>query len=193
MGEISRGSVRVLEDASLSWSKELILVEACLEEPPFEELCGDVMMGGTLPRIGPNDLICNEPLDLTPISSPLHATTHSHPHAFHESLDDIGCYNPSVDPYFAFLADVPRKIMRSTFFDHTFDFSMAFDEFKRPLTLLALSFVVFSYSHHRKINAIIYDMLLRALTPSKLRTRLLSDWKERLMLLAPNVPHLSET
>ena len=42
-------------------------------------------------------------------------------------------------------------------------------------------------------NAIIYDMLLRALTPSKLRTRLLSDWKERLMLLAPNVPHLSET
>ena len=35
------------------------------------------------------------------------------------------------------LIDVTRKIMWSTFFDHAFDFSMVFDEFKRPLTLFA--------------------------------------------------------
>jgi len=53
--------------------------------------------------------------------------------------------------------------MWSTFFKHTFDFSMAFDEFKRPLTLFAPSFLVFSYSHHCEMRATTYDKLLRAL------------------------------
>jgi len=44
MGEISRGDIRVLEDASLIWSKELPLVEPCLKEPHFEGLCGDIVM-----------------------------------------------------------------------------------------------------------------------------------------------------
>jgi len=39
MGEISRVSASVLEDASLVWSKEPILVEPCHDEAPFEELC----------------------------------------------------------------------------------------------------------------------------------------------------------
>jgi len=63
--------------------------------------------------------------------------------------------------------DVPRKTMWSIFFDHAFDFSMAFDEFKRPLTLFAPSFLVFSYSHHSKMHATTYDKLLRALTTSE--------------------------
>jgi len=62
---------------------------------------------------------------------------------------------------------VPRKITWSTFFDRIFYFSMAFDEFKRPLTLFAISFVVFSYSHHSEMSAITYDKLLRALTASE--------------------------
>jgi len=88
-------------------------------------------------------------------------------HAFHESLGDIRGYNPSFDPYCAYLEDMPRKIMWSPFFDHTFDFSMAFDEFKRPLTLFASPFIVFFYSDHYEMHAIIYDKLLRALTASK--------------------------
>ena len=45
---------------------------------------------------------------------------------------------------------------------------MAFDEFKRPLTLFALSFLVFSYSHHSEMHAPTYDKLLRALTAFEL-------------------------
>jgi len=43
---------------------------------------------------------------------------------------------------------------------------MAVDEFKRPLTLFALSFLVF-YSHHFQKHAMTYDKLLRALTTSE--------------------------
>jgi len=96
-------------------------------------------------------------------------------HAFHEPLGDIGGNSPSFDPYYAYLDDIPRKIMWSTFFDHIFYFSMAFSKFKRPLTYLASSFVVFSYLHHFGIHATIYDKLLRALTAFESMTRLLSD------------------
>jgi len=106
MGEICRGDVSVLEDDSLSWSKELILVEPHLQEAPFAEFCGDVM-GTDTPSIEHTNPICNEPLDLTPTSSPLLPTTPSHLHAFHESLGDIRGYNPSFDPYCAYLEDVP--------------------------------------------------------------------------------------
>ena len=57
--------------------------------------------------------------------------------------------------------------MWSIFFDHTYDFSMAFDEFKRPLTLFDLSFLVFSYSHHYEMHTTTYDKLLTALMASK--------------------------
>jgi len=160
MDEIFRGDISVLEDTSFLRSKELTLVEPHLEEAPLEELCGDIVMGTDTPSIGPTDPIGNEPLHLTSTSSPLPPTTPSHLHAFHESIGDIKGYNPSLDPYCAYLEDVPRKIMWSTFFDHTFDFSMAFDEFKRPLTLFAVSFVMFSYSHHSEMHAITYDKLL---------------------------------
>ena len=70
MGEIFRGDVRVLENTSLFRSKELPLVEPHLEEASLEEHCGDLVMGTNTPTIGPTDPIGNEPLDLTPISSP---------------------------------------------------------------------------------------------------------------------------
>jgi len=125
------------------------------------------MMGNDTPSIEHIDPICNEPLDLTPTSSPLLPTTHSHLHAHHKSLDDNRGYNLSFDLYCAYLGDVPRKIMWSTFFDHTFDFSMAFTEFKRPLTLFASSFLVFFYAHHSEMHATTSDKLLRALTASE--------------------------
>jgi len=140
MAEASGGDFRVLKDDSLSWSKELKLVEPHLEEAPLEELCGDLVMEADTLSIGPTNPIGNEPLDMTPISSPLPPTTPSHLPAFHESLGDIKGYNPPLGPYCAYLADVPRKITWCTFFNRTFDFSMEFDEFKRPLTLFAISF-----------------------------------------------------
>jgi len=158
------------------------LVEPYLEEASFEELCDDSLVVGAAPSIDHINPICSEPLDLTPISSPLLSTTPSHLHAFHESLGDIRGYNPSLDPYCTYLEDVPRKIMWNTFFDHDFDFSMAFDEFKRALTLFAPSLLVFSYAHHFEMHAQAHDKFLRALTASELTTRILGD-TEWLMLL----------
>ena len=91
-------------------------------------------------------------------------------HAFCESLGEIRGYYPPFDPYCPYLEDVPRKIMWNPFFDHAFDFSMAFDEFKRPLTLFALSFLVFSYSHNSMTHAVTYDKILRALTAFEFKT-----------------------
>ena len=75
MGESSKGYASVIEDDSLDWSKEPSLVEPYLEQAPFGELCGDVMMGSATPSNRHIDSICTEALDLTPISSPF---THSH-------------------------------------------------------------------------------------------------------------------
>ena len=88
-GEIIRGDVSVLEDTSLLRSKQLTLVEPHLPEAPLEEVCGDLVMGTDTSSIRPTDPIGNEPLDLTPTSSPLPPTIPSHLHAFHESLGDI--------------------------------------------------------------------------------------------------------
>jgi len=121
------------------------LVEPHLEEAPFTEFCGDVVMGTDTPSIEHIKPICNKPLNLTLVSSPLLPTTPSYLHAYPDSLGDIRGDNPSFDPYCSYLEDWPQKIMWATFFDQTFDFSMAFVEFKRSLTLFAPSFVVFSY------------------------------------------------
>jgi len=91
MGEASRRDASVLEDV---WSEELELIKPCLEEAPFEEPCGDIVMGSSTPNTGLIDLICIKPPDSTPISSPLPPTTPSFMHAFHESLGDIRAYHP---------------------------------------------------------------------------------------------------
>jgi len=164
VGEISGCDVSVLEDDSLSWSKKLTLH---LEETPFAEFFGDIVIGSNTPNIKHTDPICSKLFDPTPISSPFSPTIPSHVHAYHESLGDIIGYNPSFDPYCAYLEDVQRKIMWCTFFDHAFDFSMAFDEFMRPLTLFTPYFLVFSYLHLSEMYTITYDKLLRALTTSE--------------------------
>ena len=75
MGEISRGDPSSMKDASLGWSEEFTLVDAYLEEDPFEELCGNDVMVRDTPSIGDTDPTCTRPLNSTPISSPLLPTT----------------------------------------------------------------------------------------------------------------------
>jgi len=167
MDEVSRGDASDIEDDSLSWSKELTLVDSHFKEAHFVEFCGDIVMGSDNPSIKHTDPIYSKLFDSTPISSPFSSIAPSYAHAFHESLCDIRGYNPSFDLYCAYLEDVPRKIMRSTFFDYAFHFSMVFDEFKRLLILFAPTFLVFSYSHHSEMNATTYDKLVRALRTSE--------------------------
>ena len=93
---------------------------------------------------------------MTPILSPSLPTIRSHLHTFDESLGDF--------------RGRARKIMWSHFFDHAFYFVMAFDEFKRLLTLFASSFLVFSDLHNSEIYAVTYDKLLRVLTAFKLQS-----------------------
>jgi len=174
MGETSRGDASLVEDVLLSWSGGLTLVEPYLEEALFEELCDDSLVVGAAPRIEHIDPIWTEPLDLTPILSPSLPTTPTHLHAVHESLGDIREYNPFLDPYCAHLEDMPRKIEWTTFFDYYFDFSMAFDKFKRALSLFVPSLLVFSYSHYFETHTKAYDKLLRTLTASELAARVLS-------------------
>jgi len=85
-------------------------------------------------------------------------------HAFQESLGAISGVHPSFNPYCAYLADLPRKITWSTFFDYDPDFSMAFDTFKMALTLFAISLLVFSYLHYFEMHAKAHDKLLQTLT-----------------------------
>jgi len=184
MGETSWGDASSVQDVLLSWLRELTLVEPYLEKAPFEGLYDGSLVVGVAPSIDHIGPICTKPLDLTPISSPLLPTMSSHLHAFHESLGDIRGHNPSLDPYCAYLDDMPRKIEWTTFFDYYFDFAMAFDKFKRALTLFAPSLLVFSYSHCFEMHAKAHDKLLRALTAFELTTRILRD-KEWLMLLTP--------
>ena len=51
MSDSSRGDVGVLEHDSRSRSKELPLVMTHLEEAPFAEFCGDVVMVSHTPSI----------------------------------------------------------------------------------------------------------------------------------------------
>ena len=66
---------------------------------------------------------------------------------------------------------------------------MAFDKFKRALTLFATSLLVFSYLHYFEMHATAHDKLLRALTASELTSQVLSDDEEWLMLLSPPQHH----
>ena len=83
------------------------------------------------------------------------------------SLGTFEGYDPPIDPFPDYLVDMPRKIIWTTFFDPSSDFSKAYDTVMRALTLIAVSFSVFSYIHHSRMHAGVYDGLLRALTASE--------------------------
>ena len=62
-----------------------------------------------------------------------------------ESLDYFSGYDFALDPYCINLVDKHGKIMWNTFFDFSFDFSMAFSLIKRALTFFALIICMLSY------------------------------------------------
>ena len=62
------------------------------------------------------------------------------------SLGYFSGYNPSLDPYFMYLVDAPRKIMWNTSSVFSFDFSMTFCLLKRALTFFIMFIFMLSYS-----------------------------------------------
>ena len=161
MGEFFTGDVSVIKNDSLDWSKELTLVKPYREEAPFEELCYDVVMGCVILIIRHIDFICIEPLDITPVLVPSLLTTSSHVHAFHKSLGDIKGFYPSFCPSCAYLEEVSREIIWSTFFDYTFGFSMAYDKFERPPTIFVTYLQVSSCFYYSEMHALDFDKLLQ--------------------------------
>ena len=69
------------------------------------------------------------------------------------SLGNFSRCDAAFDPYCIYLVDKPRKIMWNTFFDFSFDFSMAFALIKRELTYFALILCVLSHSQAWKPHA----------------------------------------
>jgi len=82
-------------------------------------------------------------------------------------------YDVDFDPYCMYLVDKPRQILWNTFFVFSFDFSMAFALIKRALTFFALILCMLSYCQTWKPFAEELDKLLRALTTSEWRERVL--------------------
>jgi len=83
------------------------------------------------------------------------------------SLGNFGSYNRSLDPFQAYLVDLPRKIMRTTFFNHSFDFSKSSDKFKRALNIIDTIVPMFSYLHASRLCAQTFDKLLCTLMGSE--------------------------
>ena len=137
MCDPSRRNASFVKDDLLDWSEEPTLIEPFLEKAPFVESCGDGVVVGATPSIEHINPICTKSLDLTPISSLFLPTTLSHLHTFHESLGNIRGYDHSFDLYCACLEDMLRKIELTTFFDYSFDFSVAFDKCTTALTIFA--------------------------------------------------------
>jgi len=72
-------------------------------------------------------------------------------------------YNTSLDLYYMYLLDEPRKIMWNTFFDLPFDFSMAFDLLKKALSFFIVIILMLSYCHACESLVVTFDRLLHAL------------------------------
>ena len=61
------------------------------------------------------------------------------------SLGYFSGYNASLDPYCMCLGDLPKKIMWSTIFNPSYDFSIAIDKVKRILVVFGVILVIASY------------------------------------------------
>ena len=109
-----------------------------------------------------------------------------------ESLGTFRGYDPSLDPYSLYLEDMPGKIIFPIAFNHSTDFSKAFDKFRRALTIISAFLFKCSYLHSSELQAQVFDKLLRALTASELAMSVLNATEEWLMLLAPPQPHPRE-
>jgi len=79
------------------------------------------------------------------------------------SLGYFRGYNPSIDPYYVCLDDLPRKIMWTTFFNPSYNFSKPIDKVKRILVVFGVIFVISSYLLFSELWSQEFDKLLRAL------------------------------
>ena len=89
-----------------------------------------------------------------------------------ESLGSLCGYDAALDPYCINLEDKPRKIMWNTIFDFSFDFSVAFDLLKRALIFFSLILCMLSFLQACEPHAVAFNKLMRALTMSDLRSRI---------------------
>ena len=90
-----------------------------------------------------------------------------------ELLGTFRRYDPYQDPYVLYLGNMPVKIMLTFAFDHSKDFSRAFDKFRRALTIISRFMFKCSYSHSSELHAQVFDKLMRALAISDLVARIL--------------------
>jgi len=85
-----------------------------------------------------------------------------------ESLGNFRGYDPSLNPYSLYLGNLPMKIMYTIAFDHSHDFSKAFDKLRRALTIISSFMFKCSYLHSFELHAQVFDKLLQALTALEL-------------------------
>jgi len=83
--------------------------------------------------------------------------------------------DPSIDPYCLSLEDLPRKIMWSTFFNPSYNFAMAIDKVKWILIVFAVILIISSYVLFSELWSQEFDKLLRVLTVSDLKGRVLKS------------------
>jgi len=57
-------------------------------------------------------------------------------------LGYLRVYDPSIDPYYVFLGDLPRKVIFTIFFNSFYDFCMGFNEVKRILIIFGVILVL---------------------------------------------------
>jgi len=157
-------------------------VPDCLVTPPVSSCVGVVVVASTSPDF--ITYVSLDPVDNLPAcplpSLPSHSLECPNLLAtdYHDalkgkvsdciwSLGTFQGYDPPFDPFHDYLVDMPRKIIWTAFFDHSFDFSEAYDTIMRALSFIGVFFPVFSYIHHSRMHAGVYDRLLRALTASE--------------------------
>jgi len=89
------------------------------------------------------------------------------------SLGYFRGYNSFIDPYCICLEDLSRKVMWTTVFNHSYDFSKAFDKVKRMLIVFSVILVIASYLIFSKLWSQEFDKLLHVLTASNLTSQVL--------------------
>jgi len=91
----------------------------------------------------------------------------------YEFLGTLRGYDPSLDLYSLYLANMLGKIILTSAFAYSSDFSNTFDMFRRAVIVTHLFIFVCSYLHSSELHAHAFDKLMRALTASDLVARVL--------------------
>ena len=90
------------------------------------------------------------------------------------TLGYVRGYDPFIDPYCVCLKDLLRKVIWTTFFNPSYDFSQVVDKVKKILILFGVVLVIACYLLFSKLWSQEFDMLLQALTMSNLMSKVLN-------------------